>query len=57
MRKEQLKEYCEAEFENIEAVLAELTSLMLAGKPEYSTPELAALAPSSTTVTTALKMF
>ena len=44
MRKGRLKEYCEAEFENIEAVLAELTSLMVSGKLEYSTPELAALA-------------
>jgi hypothetical protein len=44
MRREQLKEYCEAEFENIESVLAELASLVAPGKLEYSTAELAAMA-------------
>lgn len=44
MRSRQLKEYCEAEFENIDAVLAELASVVIPGKSQYSTPELAAMA-------------
>jgi|GEM_PF-1789938 hypothetical protein len=44
MKKEQLREYCEAEYENIDAVLAEIVTLMAPGKSDYSTPELAALA-------------
>jgi hypothetical protein len=44
MKKEQLREYREAEYENIDTILAEVVSLMVPGKSDYSTPELAALA-------------
>ena len=44
MTKHQLKEYCEAEFENIDAVTSELFSVVKTEKSEYSTPELAAIA-------------
>jgi len=44
MTKHQLKEYCEAEFENIDAVTSELFSVIKTEKSEYSTPELAAIA-------------
>ncbi len=44
MIKHQLKEYCEAEFENIDAVTSELFSVVKTEKSEYSTPELAAIA-------------
>ncbi len=44
MKKEQLREYCEAEYENIDTVLAEIVLLIVPGKSDYSTPELAALA-------------
>ncbi len=44
MKKGQLREYCDAEYENIDTVLAEIASLMVPGKSDYSTPELAALA-------------
>ena len=38
MIKHQLKEYCEAEFENIDAVTSELFSVVKTEKSEYSTP-------------------
>jgi hypothetical protein len=44
MKKEQLEEYCDAEYESIDAVLTEIASLLVPGKAHYSTPELAALA-------------
>lgn len=39
-----LKEYCDAEFENIDAVASELYSVVRHGKADYSTAELAAIA-------------
>lgn len=44
MTKQQLKEYCDAEFENIEAVLSELKSIVKTEKSNYSIAELAAIA-------------
>lgn len=44
MTRQQLKEYCEAEFENIDAVVSELFSVVKTEKSEYSTAELAAIA-------------
>ncbi|MEW6455470.1 MAG: hypothetical protein AB1410_01980 [Acidobacteriota bacterium] len=44
MTKQLLKEYCEAEFENIDAVVSELFSFLSTGKSEYSIPDLAAIA-------------
>lgn len=44
MIKQQLKEYCEAEFENIDTVVSELFSVVSAGKSDYSIAELAAIA-------------
>ena len=44
MTKEQLKKYCEAEFENIDAVVSEVFSVVQPNKLEYSTAELAAIA-------------
>lgn len=43
MTRQQLKEYCEAEFENIDAVISELFSVIDA-KPDYSIADLAAIA-------------
>ncbi len=44
MTSQRLKEYCEAEFENISAVASELFSVVEAGKSDYSVAELAAMA-------------
>lgn len=44
MRREQLKDQCEAEFENIQAVLEELRSIVRPGKTAYTVAELAAIA-------------
>jgi uncharacterized protein YutE (UPF0331/DUF86 family) len=44
MKREQLKEYCDAEFENIDAVLIELFSVVKNKKSRYLTSELAAIA-------------
>ncbi len=44
MTKKRLKEYCEAEFENISTVAAEVFSLVQEGKSQYSVAELAAIA-------------
>jgi hypothetical protein len=44
MTKDQLSKYCDAEFENIETVNAELCSVVESGKSEYSIAELAAIA-------------
>lgn len=44
MTKQQAKEYCEAEFENIDAVMAELSMVVKQGKEEYTTADLAAMA-------------
>ncbi len=44
MTKRQLEDYCDAEFENIEAVLAELKIVVKKDKSNYSTAELAAIA-------------
>jgi len=43
MTKEQLKDYCLAEFENIEKVLSELNQVIKPGKIEYANFELAAI--------------
>lgn len=44
MTKQQLKDCCEAEFENIDVVVSELFSIVEVKKSEYSIPELAAIA-------------
>jgi uncharacterized protein YutE (UPF0331/DUF86 family) len=44
MKREQFKEYCDAEFENIDAVSIELFSVVKNKKSKYSTAELAAIA-------------
>ncbi len=44
MTEQQLKEYCEAEFENIDTVVSDLFSVIKDDDSEYSTPELAAIA-------------
>lgn len=44
MTKSQIREYCEAEFENIDAVVSELFSIVTAEKSGYSIAELAAIA-------------
>ena len=44
MLKHQLREYCEAEFENIDTVVFQLFSIVKTEKSEYSTAELAAIA-------------
>ena len=44
MTKQQLKDYCDAEFENIEAVLSELEKILNTEKSDYTTAELAAIA-------------
>lgn len=44
MTKKQLNEYCEAEFENISAVVCELFLIVKDEKSNYSTAELAAIA-------------
>jgi len=44
MTKDRIKEYCEAEFENIDATLAELALIVKPDKAVYSTAELAAIA-------------
>jgi len=44
MKKQQLKEYCEAEFENTQAVLSELFRIAASDKKIYSNVELAASA-------------
>ena len=41
---EAFTDYCEAEFENIETVMSDLSSVVKEGASEYSTPELAAIA-------------
>ncbi len=41
---QRLKEYCDAEFENIDAVISELKSVVKSKKVKYSTAELAAIA-------------
>ena len=43
MTKHQLKEYCSAEFENIDAVLSEIVVVISADKSRYTTVELAAI--------------
>lgn len=44
MTRQQLKEYCDAEFENIDIVISDLFSVVKAEKTEYSISELAAIA-------------
>jgi hypothetical protein len=44
MKRQQLKEYCEAEFENIDAVMVYLYSVVKPKKNGYSVIELAAMA-------------
>jgi len=44
MTKKQLKEYCEAEFENIDSVLSELALVVKPKKAKYSVADLAAAA-------------
>lgn len=44
MRNQQLREYCAAEFENIETVISELHFVVIPGKTDYSVAELAAIA-------------
>ncbi|OGB87126.1 hypothetical protein A3H38_00525 [candidate division WOR-1 bacterium RIFCSPLOWO2_02_FULL_46_20] len=44
MTKDRTKEYCEAEFENIDATVAELVLITEPGKAAYSTADLAAMA-------------
>jgi uncharacterized protein YutE (UPF0331/DUF86 family) len=44
MTDQQLKEHCDAEFENIEAVLAELDLIIVPEKTGYTTAEMAAIA-------------
>lgn len=44
MSNQQLKEYCAAEFENIDAVFAELFNVVQPDKAEYTAAELAAIA-------------
>ncbi len=44
MKSQQLREYCEAEFENIDLVVTELFNVVKAGKSDYTTVELAAIA-------------
>ena len=44
MTNDQLREYCDAEFENIDTVKAELWSVIRPEKSEYSIAELAAIA-------------
>lgn len=44
MTKQQLKEYCRAEFENIDSVLSELALVIKPKKQKYSVAELAAAA-------------
>jgi len=44
MTSQQLKEYCEAEFENIDTVVSDLFSVVKDNASEYSTPDLAAIA-------------
>jgi hypothetical protein len=44
MTNEQLREYCDAEFENIDSVKAELWSVVRSEKSKYSIAELAAIA-------------
>ena len=44
MTREQLKDQCEAEFENIQAVLEELRSVVRPGKADYTVADLAAIA-------------
>lgn len=44
MANQKLKEYCEAEFENIDAVMTELNSVVKSRRIKYSTAELAAIA-------------
>lgn len=44
MTRQQLKEYCEAEFENINVVVSELFSVVKAKESGYSIAELAAIA-------------
>jgi hypothetical protein len=43
MTRHQIKGYCEAEFENINAVTSELFSIIKTEKTEYSIAELAAI--------------
>lgn len=44
MQNQRLREYCAAEFENIETVLSELHFVIRPGKADYSVAELAAIA-------------
>lgn len=44
MTKRLLEEYCEAEFENIEAVVEQLRAIIDQSRKAYSIPELAAIA-------------
>ena len=44
MKRHEVKEYCEAEFENIDSVLRELFSLAKGRKNHYTTAELASIA-------------
>jgi len=44
MTKKQLKEYCDAEFENIDSVLSELALVIKPKKQEYSVADMAAMA-------------
>ncbi|MEN8262315.1 MAG: hypothetical protein ABFR82_02520 [Nitrospirota bacterium] len=44
MTDQQLKKYCDAEFENIDTVVSDLLSVVKEEADDYSTPELAAIA-------------
>ncbi|MEW6327029.1 MAG: hypothetical protein AB1487_05470 [Thermodesulfobacteriota bacterium] len=44
MTSQRLKDCCEAEFENIDTVISELSSILKAGESDYSVAELAAIA-------------
>ena len=44
MTDQQLREYCDAEFENIESVMAEIDLVIEPEKTEYTTAEMAAVA-------------
>jgi len=44
MTKKQLKEYCDAEFENIDSVLSELALVIKPNKQKYSVADMAAMA-------------
>jgi len=44
MKKKQLKEYCDAEFENIDSVLSQLALLLKPKKQKYPVADMAAIA-------------